>query len=229
MPFTLDDLRRVLALRPSPSPSSAALRHDDDVRILALTLDGEGRNQSLEGRAAIAWTVRNRRERYGPDIGRSYADVCLRRLQYSCWWTLGGADNANRLLDLAAREFEFEPTRTRTDLRFGVGRGSAGRTETGAPFGPRSPGRGPRGRRATRPSSPRPPPALPRRRLRSAPSASSGPSAARSRARRVAARSSSARPPRPRARRRRDRRAREGPTLARARHARRSRSRRGSA
>jgi hypothetical protein len=74
-----------------------------DVDVLGLTLDAEGRSQSLEGRAAIAWTVANRRAGLGPriDTNRSYADVCLRRLQYSCWFEVGGGPNYTRTLRMA--------------------------------------------------------------------------------------------------------------------------------
>ena len=67
-----------------------------DVNDAALTVYGEGRNQSRLGQKAIAWTIRNRAEfslEYKEKHGRPYkqfgdgspASACLAPYQYSCW------------------------------------------------------------------------------------------------------------------------------------------------
>lgn len=62
-----------------------------DLVILALTIWGEARGEPLDGRRAVAWTVRNRVE---ADLyqdgkvdwwGEGVAGVCLQPWQYSCW------------------------------------------------------------------------------------------------------------------------------------------------
>lgn len=86
------------------------LTFDIDVKVLAITLDAEGRNESILGRAAIAWTVKNRRAGLGPlaDRDKTYAEICLRRLQYSCWWRVGGEQNYLRTLNLAEQVFGLD-------------------------------------------------------------------------------------------------------------------------
>ena len=57
---------------------------------LARTVYGEARGETLDGKIAVAWTVRNRVER--PRWwGRTYNEVCLKPKQFSCW------DDHNRL------------------------------------------------------------------------------------------------------------------------------------
>ena len=58
-----------------------------DRDILARTLWGEARGESLAGQIAVAWTIRNRvkdgnaRSWWGED----YAGVCQKPYQFSCW------------------------------------------------------------------------------------------------------------------------------------------------
>jgi N-acetylmuramoyl-L-alanine amidase len=109
MAFTLNDLVSIIGA-PQPNASMQQL-HDAlcDLRVLAGTLDGEGRGETIHARAAIAWTVRNRREKYKADKNKPYAQVCLRRLQYSCWWPIGGEENAARTLRIMDAEFVSNP------------------------------------------------------------------------------------------------------------------------
>ena len=62
-----------------------------DRDILARTLWGEARGESLAGQIAVAWTIRNRvtmdlHNDGKPDWwGEGYAGVCLKPYQFSCW------------------------------------------------------------------------------------------------------------------------------------------------
>lgn len=68
------------------------MRYDKrDLNILALTIYGEARSETREGKVAVAWSVRNRAE---ADLwkddkrdwwGEGIANVCLQNWQYSCW------------------------------------------------------------------------------------------------------------------------------------------------
>ena len=71
-----------------------------DADVLALTLWGESRGESLEGRIAVACVIRNRvneQSWYGDLI----SGVCLKRWQFSCWLPQGGKDNFRQLLAMA--------------------------------------------------------------------------------------------------------------------------------
>jgi len=60
---------------------------DKDRDILARTLWGEARGESLAGQIAVAWTIRNR-VFDGKDRswwGEGYAGVCQKPYQFSCW------------------------------------------------------------------------------------------------------------------------------------------------
>ncbi|VVQ25982.1 cell wall hydrolase [Pseudomonas fluorescens] len=60
---------------------------DKDRDILARTLWGEARGESLAGQIAVAWTIRNRvfDGRAKSWWGEGYAGVCLKAWQFSCW------------------------------------------------------------------------------------------------------------------------------------------------
>ena len=80
----------------------AAVRDDElrDVDVLALTLWGESRGESLAGRIAVACVIRNRAAAaswYGDGI----SGVCLKRWQFSCWLPQGGEANCKRLMAMA--------------------------------------------------------------------------------------------------------------------------------
>lgn len=55
--------------------------------ILARTLWGEARGESLTGQIAVAWTIRNRVVDGNTKSwwGEGYAGVCLKPWQFSCW------------------------------------------------------------------------------------------------------------------------------------------------
>jgi hypothetical protein len=102
--FHLSDLELLLQARLVDSATRGAemFKHANDVDILAITLMGEGRGEPMDGRAAIAWTVRNR----SFTKGKTIAERCLQKLQYSCWWVQGGAYNYRRVMDLAEGVFK---------------------------------------------------------------------------------------------------------------------------
>lgn len=64
---------------------------EKDRDILARTLWGEARGESLAGQIAVAWSIRNRVEMDlhndgKPDWwGEGYAGVCQKPYQFSCW------------------------------------------------------------------------------------------------------------------------------------------------
>lgn len=73
----------------------------DDAQTLTLTLLGEARGEEVEGRIAVASVIRNRvRDDRWPD---TFKDVCLQKLQFSCWQTIGGAANYRELMKMAER------------------------------------------------------------------------------------------------------------------------------
>ena len=72
----------------------------DKVDVLALTLWGESRGETVEGRIAVACVIRNRAHEqswYGNGIG----GVCLKRWQFSCWLPQGGESNCRQLMAMA--------------------------------------------------------------------------------------------------------------------------------
>ena len=64
---------------------------EKDRDVLARTLWGEARGETLAGMVAVAWSIRNRVEMDlhndgKPDWwGEGYAGVCLKPYQFSCW------------------------------------------------------------------------------------------------------------------------------------------------
>jgi spore germination cell wall hydrolase CwlJ-like protein len=69
------------------------LPHDErDLVTLAKTLEGEARGEPDDGKAAIAWVIRNRAQQHhhAPGlVGKpgAIAAVCLAPWQFSCWNT----------------------------------------------------------------------------------------------------------------------------------------------
>jgi spore germination cell wall hydrolase CwlJ-like protein len=61
--------------------------NEKDRDILARTLWGEARGESLAGQIAVAWTIRNRVNdgKAKSWWGEGYAGVCLKPYQFSCW------------------------------------------------------------------------------------------------------------------------------------------------
>ncbi|WP_426117292.1 cell wall hydrolase [Pseudomonas sp. DSP3-2-2] len=60
---------------------------DKDRDILARTLWGEARGESMAGMIAVAWTIRNRVNdgKTKSWWGEGYAGVCQAKYQFSCW------------------------------------------------------------------------------------------------------------------------------------------------
>jgi spore germination cell wall hydrolase CwlJ-like protein len=60
---------------------------EKDRDVLARTLWGEARGESLVGQIAVAWTIRNRVNdgKTKSWWGEGYAGVCLKPYQFSCW------------------------------------------------------------------------------------------------------------------------------------------------
>ena len=57
--------------------------------IVGLTIFGEARNQSLEGKVAVGSVIRNR-VKQKEDFGEyTFKDVCLAKNQFSCWFERG--------------------------------------------------------------------------------------------------------------------------------------------
>ena len=68
--------------------------------VLALTLWGESRGETLEGRIAVACVIRNRAHEKSW-YGNGIAGVCLKRWQFSCWLPQGGESNFKQLMAMA--------------------------------------------------------------------------------------------------------------------------------
>jgi spore germination cell wall hydrolase CwlJ-like protein len=68
-------------------PTQQAKATATDIDVLARTLWGEARGESLEGMKAVAWTIRNRVNdgRSNSWWGEGYAGVCQKPYQFSCW------------------------------------------------------------------------------------------------------------------------------------------------
>jgi spore germination cell wall hydrolase CwlJ-like protein len=60
---------------------------DKDRDVLARTLWGEARGETLAGQIAVAWTIRNRVNdgKLKSWWGEGYAGVCQKPYQFSCW------------------------------------------------------------------------------------------------------------------------------------------------
>jgi N-acetylmuramoyl-L-alanine amidase len=60
---------------------------EKDRDVLARTLWGEARGESLAGQIAVAWTIRNRVYDGKSESwwGEGYAGVCQKPYQFSCW------------------------------------------------------------------------------------------------------------------------------------------------
>lgn len=71
------------------APAERPETTEPDVTILARTIYGEARGESVRGKEAVAAVVMNRfrraRERGGYWWGDTVGEVCLRPWQFSCW------------------------------------------------------------------------------------------------------------------------------------------------
>jgi N-acetylmuramoyl-L-alanine amidase len=80
-----------------------------DRHAVALTIFGEARAEPLVGQVAVGCVIRNRLAR-PTRFGASWKLVCLRKLQFSCWWEQGGAANFAAVMAAAERLVSgFEP------------------------------------------------------------------------------------------------------------------------
>lgn len=73
-----------------------------DRQATGLTIFGEARNESVLGQIAVGCVIRNRLER-PHRFGTSWRVVCLRKLQFSCWWEAGGTANFAAVMAAAER------------------------------------------------------------------------------------------------------------------------------
>lgn len=55
---------------------------------IGLTIFGEARNQSIEGKVAVGNVIRNRLRSNQNFGGKSYKDLCFAKNQFSCWWEI---------------------------------------------------------------------------------------------------------------------------------------------
>lgn len=65
-----------------------------NILVAGLTLIGEIRGGDLDAKAAVAHTFKNRADKKKLSV----TDVCLQRLQYSCWTPVGGVGNYDYLM-----------------------------------------------------------------------------------------------------------------------------------
>lgn len=72
----------------------------NDYQTLLLTLWGEARGLSYPGKFAVGCVIRNRFAVHFRGA-RSIKQVCLARLQFSCWFEVGGFSNYQALLHSA--------------------------------------------------------------------------------------------------------------------------------
>lgn len=82
----------------------------DEVEIFARTLDGEAENQGYLGQQAVANVIMKRVElQWKGDTNAK--DVCLHRLQFSCWNNTPNNHDRTRILALAADDVALEQCR----------------------------------------------------------------------------------------------------------------------
>lgn len=61
-------------------------RNDSELSIFAVTIYGEARGESDEGKLWVAWVIKNRALKNKPYWGgNSIKNVCLHELQFHCW------------------------------------------------------------------------------------------------------------------------------------------------
>lgn len=73
-----------------------------DGDVVGLTLFGEARGQTVEGRIAVANVIGNRVAAQVSAFGLTHRAVCLKPWQFSCWRPEGGQANYELLMDAAA-------------------------------------------------------------------------------------------------------------------------------
>lgn len=77
-----------------------------DADAMLATLVGEALNEPVDSQLAVACSIRNRvwADLHGDGLpdwwGEGFKDVCLKRLQYSCWWeTNSNSDRVYRVAE----------------------------------------------------------------------------------------------------------------------------------
>ncbi len=72
----------------------------DDYQALTMTLWGEARGLSYEGKFAVGCVIRNRLNANFRGA-KTWKAVCLARLQFSCWFEVGGPQNYLKVLQMS--------------------------------------------------------------------------------------------------------------------------------
>jgi|GEM_PF-953764 len=88
----------------SATTAGAMRAHDvlpglSELAALSLTIFGEARGESPSGMVAVGQVILHRRA--SGRWGRTVNSVVGARLQFSCWWPQGGAENFARLMAIA--------------------------------------------------------------------------------------------------------------------------------
>lgn len=76
-----------------------------DIEVLALTLWGEARGESILGRSAVACVIINRVEANGW-YGKNIREVCLKKWQFSCW--NGDDPNRSKILNVPSGDKQLK-------------------------------------------------------------------------------------------------------------------------
>jgi N-acetylmuramoyl-L-alanine amidase len=77
-----------------------------DIDILARTIYGEARSESMEGKIAVAHVVLNRLKAGKWFSGKTIAETCLLKSQFSCW--LQGDPNRKIIDDVTMDDPHFQ-------------------------------------------------------------------------------------------------------------------------
>ena len=88
--------------------------HLDDVQILARTLYGEARGETIAGRVAVANVIVNRFKAKKWFSGETIKDTCLKPKQFSCWNE--GDPNRRKILSVEVRDYVFAECMTIAQL-----------------------------------------------------------------------------------------------------------------
>ena len=80
-----------------------------DDAILALTIYGEARGEPIEGQIAVGCVIRNRLKDAKARYGKTYREVALKRLQFSCWNPDDADPNFRKVLEAAQVLLDKKP------------------------------------------------------------------------------------------------------------------------
>lgn len=80
---------------------------DHDLDVCTRTVWGEARGEPVEGQVAVSWVIRNRAE-HPAWWGKTPAEVCLHKWQFSCWNTTGDQSQSCRLEALKPDDSAYE-------------------------------------------------------------------------------------------------------------------------